>query len=238
MIEDLARHGYVAASINYRLAKPTVHFPAPFEDTKAALLFLKKGAGEYKIDIARIAATGESAGSHMAMLMAFEDAMNSPTDGRDPAALTSTKLRAIVNYYGPVDLTRWDVAPMSDFMWQQHYNEPMATTLMRFFGSENAADPKLKTVSPINYICKGCPPVLTFHGTIDPVVSFKQAELLHAALRKAGVPEKLVPIKDGLHGGWTEDARRSAEAQSIAFLDQYLKGNPAAKEVHAASGVK
>ena len=188
LIEDLARHDYVGASINYRLA-PKVHFPAPFDDTKAALLFLKKNAAEYKIDVTRIGGAGESAGSHMAMLMAFEDAKN----GVDPLGLTGHRLKAIVNYYGPVDLTRWDVSPVIDFMWQQHFGEPMAITLMKFFGSQKLDDPRLRELSPINYICKECPPVLTFHGTLDPVVSFHQAEDLHAALKKAGVAGEAGP---------------------------------------------
>jgi len=72
LIEDLAHHGYVAASINYRFA-PKYKFPAQLDDSKAALFFLKKCATQYKIDVNRVGATGESSGSHLAMLMGFMD---------------------------------------------------------------------------------------------------------------------------------------------------------------------
>ena len=233
MIENLARHDYVAASINYRLA-PKVTFPAPLDDTKAALHFLKTRAGRYKIDTTKVGGTGESAGAHMAMLMAFEEAQNE--SHKNPAKPADTELQAIVNYYGPVDLVHWSVTPMVDFLWRNHFHEGMETTMLRFLGSSQKDSPIVQAASPINYICKNCPPVLTFHGTLDPVVSFQQAELLHAALRKAGVPEKLVPIPNGLHGGWSKEVKRKAEEQAVAFFDQYLKGKPDPTiEAHAAA---
>src|SRR5258706_11771480 len=72
LIEDLARHDYVAASINYRFA-PTYKFPAQLDDTKAALLFLKQRSRQYKIDPSKVGGSGESSGSHLLMLMAFEN---------------------------------------------------------------------------------------------------------------------------------------------------------------------
>ena len=235
MIENLARHDYVAASINYRLA-PKVSFPAPLDDTKAALLFLKQRAGQYKIDATKVGGTGESAGAHMAMLMAFEEAQSESR--KNPTALAATELQAIVNYYGPVDLVHWNVTPMVDFLWRNHFHEGMETTMLRFLGSPQKDSPIVRAASPINYICKNCPPVLTFHGTLDPVVSFQQAESLHAALRKAGVPEQLVPIANGLHGGWSKEVKRKADEQAVAFFDKYLKGKTATElETHAATNV-
>src|SRR5258708_268179 len=110
LIDNFARHDYVAASINYRFA-PRYKFPAQLDDTKAALQFLKRHAREYKIDVNKVGATGESAGSHLAMLMGFEAAEQA---GGNPSPL---RLDAIVNYYRPSDLTRWDVAPPVSFMW-------------------------------------------------------------------------------------------------------------------------
>ena len=220
MIERLAGHDFVAASINYRLA-PKVHFPAPLDDTKAALYFLKKRAVEFKIDPTRVGGTGESAGAHMAMLLAFEESKKNDSDA---GSLTAMRFNAIVNYYGPCDLTCWDVSPMVDFMWQQRFHEPMGTTMLKFLGSETKDGPEVKAASPINYICSGCPPVLTFHGTLDPVVPFSQAQMLHAALKKAGVIEKLVPIPNGLHGGWIPEAREKADKEAVAFFEQYLRG--------------
>ena len=45
----LAQHGYVAATISYRLA-PGAHFPAQIHDAKAAVRFLRANAGRFSLD--------------------------------------------------------------------------------------------------------------------------------------------------------------------------------------------
>ena len=42
--------------------------------------------------------------------------------------------------------------------------------------------------------------MLTLHGEADPVVPYTQAKRLHEALDRAGVPNRLVPIRGGGHG--------------------------------------
>ena len=46
----LAEHGYVAATADYRLA-PRNQFPAPVEDVKAAVRFLRANAAKYNIEL-------------------------------------------------------------------------------------------------------------------------------------------------------------------------------------------
>ena len=65
----LARAGYVAASINYRML-PMYPFPYCIHDCKAAVRWLRLHADEYGIDPERIAAFGNSAGGHLAGLLA------------------------------------------------------------------------------------------------------------------------------------------------------------------------
>jgi acetyl esterase/lipase len=220
MIEDLARHGYVAASINYRFA-PRYKYPAQLDDTKAALLFLKQHARQFKIDVNKVGATGESSGAHLAMMMAFQAA-----EQKNVPPVKSTRLAAIVNYYGPVDLTNWSVAPLVQFMWQRQFHERLEDSMLNFLGSNEKDGDPVKAASPINYVTKHAPPILTFHGTLDPMVPFHQAELLRDALKKNDVPEQLVPIENGLHGGWAPAAKRTADDEAIAWFDKYLKGSP------------
>ncbi len=58
---NLAGRGFVAATINYRLA-PAHLFPAQIEDAKCAVRFLRAHAADYGIDPERIGAVGFSAG--------------------------------------------------------------------------------------------------------------------------------------------------------------------------------
>ena len=224
MVENLARHNYVAATLNYRLA-PKVKYPAPYEDIKTGLTFLKLHADKYHIDVEHVGGTGESAGSNMAILLAFKEAAAELTDkGVHKNALQSMKMQAIVNYYSPIDLTCCEASPMVDFLWMNHFKQTMRQSLLTFADSKDLADPNIRAMSPINFVNEKCPPILTFHGTKDPVVPFMQAELLHQALKKVGVPQKLVSVEEGAHGGWPEESKKNADQQAIEFFDHYLKG--------------
>jgi acetyl esterase/lipase len=80
-----ASMGFVVFNINYRLSR---HAPAPaaVEDVKSALQFMHKQADEWKMDPARIVATGGSAGSHLALMTGLCDAYGT---GESVAAVLS-----------------------------------------------------------------------------------------------------------------------------------------------------
>jgi len=64
----LADAGYVAISINYRLA-PKHKFPAQIDDCRQALLWTRKNAQRFGIDPDRLGAWGYSAGGHLVALL-------------------------------------------------------------------------------------------------------------------------------------------------------------------------
>ena len=70
-------------------------------------------------------------------------------------------------------------------------------------------DEVARRVSPMTYARRGLPPVITIHGDKDTLVPHAQARRLHAALDKAGVPNKLVTIPGGGHGGFAAGTLRS-----------------------------
>src|SRR5262245_8189257 len=61
MTELLARRGYVAATVSYRLV-PTARFPAQIEDCKAAVRWLRANAEKYHINPDRMRSIGPSGG--------------------------------------------------------------------------------------------------------------------------------------------------------------------------------
>ena len=67
-IVDFAALGFVAVTINYRLAGEAP-FPAALEDCKCAVRWLRAHAKEYQLDPHKIGAFGNSAGGHLAMLL-------------------------------------------------------------------------------------------------------------------------------------------------------------------------
>ena len=69
---ELARRGYLIASIDYRLAQ-TSPFPAQLQDSKCAVRFLRTHAKQFGIEPDRIAVWGESCGGQLAALMAVKE---------------------------------------------------------------------------------------------------------------------------------------------------------------------
>ena len=57
-----------------------------------------------------------------------------------------------------------------------------------------------KRVSPMTYVRKGLPPILTIHGDADQTVPYEHGVKLTKALRDAGDDAELVSVPQGKHG--------------------------------------
>jgi dipeptidyl aminopeptidase/acylaminoacyl peptidase len=57
----------------------------------------------------------------------------------------------------------------------------------------------------MTYVRKGLPPIFTVHGDKDQLVPYNHAVKMHEALTKAGVPNQLMTIPGGKHGGFSKD---------------------------------
>lgn len=64
----MAKRGYAAATISYRLSEEAL-YPAAIHDAKAAVRWLRLNAEKYKIDADKIAVAGGSAGGQIASLV-------------------------------------------------------------------------------------------------------------------------------------------------------------------------
>jgi dipeptidyl aminopeptidase/acylaminoacyl peptidase len=76
-------------------------------------------------------------------------------------------------------------------------------------------------VSPLTYIRRDVPPVLTIHGDADPTVPYTHATRLHAALQQAGATSELVTIPQGGHGGFPAAQQVRAVEAMRAFLAKH-----------------
>ena len=214
-LAEFARKGYVAASPQYRFCPKDV-FPAQVHDVKAAVRWLKANAKDYKANPDKVGAVGFSAGGHLSMLLGF----TGPADGLEgdaPEGSPDTKIRAVVNYFGPTDLAASDL--------------PEATRpLVRdFLGGKPADKPKeASQASPLTFVSKGDAAVLTFQGTRDPLVPMTQAIKLAEKMGEEGVPGR-VEILVGAGHGWGGDDLKHTVDQTIEFFDQYLKPAPAGR---------
>jgi len=170
----LAARGVAAAAIDYRLSGQA-QYPAALEDCLEAVRWLRANAGQYRIDPARIAAAGSSAGGHLAALLGVT--------ARGP-----DKLRAVVALNPVLDLTAMD---------------PRSASIQRFLGAPCAdAQAVCEQASPYWQATAQAPPFLIAHGTADQIVPYAQAEAMAAKLTSLGVPVRLFTAEEGPHTFW------------------------------------
>lgn len=188
---QLARLGYVAFSIEYRLVTETAdHWPAQLDDCQRAVRWVRARAAEYRIDPRRVGALGGSAGGHLVACLGTRETR----DNSDPAlASYSSRPTCIVDLAGPTDLTE-DLAPkVKEGAW---CNEMIRILL----GATPAAQPaQARSASPLFDADAHSAPALILAGKTDPIVPLDHAERFAAALQKAGIEAKLV-THDGGHG--------------------------------------
>ncbi len=187
-----AKKGYITATIQYRLTD-IAKYPAQLDDVESAILWLQENADKYHIDKNKIALVGGSAGGHLAMMAAYSK--------------PSLNIKGIVNLYGPSDLTT------------KYASETKSVEFL--IGQSFQQAPELyKKASPINYISKNIPPTLTFQGTLDELVPYKQSDNLDKKLKEAGAISHYHKLK-----GWPHTMDMSIKVNKYCryYMDEFFK---------------
>jgi acetyl esterase/lipase len=195
--------GFAVVNVSYRLARVAAA-PAAVEDCLCALKWIAQNAKEYDFDPTRIAVTGYSAGGHLALTTGMVPAA-AGLDRQCPG-IALPKVAAIVNWYGITD-----VGDLLDGMNQRFY-------AVTWLGSDERRDAIARRVSPLTYVRKDVPPVLTIHGDADPTVPYTHGSRLHAALQSAGAASELVTIPNGVHGNFPRAEQLRALQAARAFF--------------------
>lgn len=208
----LASHGYVAFSVNYRLA-PVAHYPAQVDDAQRAVRWIRAHAADYNLDPDRIGAMGDSAGGYLVAMLGTRDTRDN--SDKDLAGYSS-RVQCVVDLYGPTDFTVPKTSP--------GVSEQGLQFLKAFFGKTVEEAPDLyREGSPIIYVSKQSAPFLIFHGTADPLVPVDQSERFYKALKAAGVDTALILLYDQPHGFQGPLAPSLVGAMAGDFLGRYLK---------------
>jgi len=221
---SMVPHGYIAASINYRLSNQAV-YPAQIQDCKGAIRFLRAHAKEYHIDPTRIGVWGASAGGHLVALLGTS--VDSPElEGKVGGNLDqSSRVQAVCDWFGPTDLTQFaDEAVAAGII----KTTPGPSLIMSLFGGSLKDKRDLvQSANPIWFVnkknAKSIPPFLIMHGDKDKMVPVAQSKLLDDALVAAGASAELQIIPGAGHGnGFTTP---KITKMVTDFFDKQLKPN-------------
>jgi acetyl esterase/lipase len=204
-----AKEGIATVSISYRLA-PASRFPAPLDDVRHGLRWVRAHAAELAIDPERIALLGVSAGAHLAVLahLARDETALAP-ELPGPLREVDESVRCVIAHYGPYDLGRRR-SDMVDALLGERGRDAEWTRL----------------ASPLTHAARATAPILLIHGTADQIVSWRESERMHAALQEAGKPTELVLLDGAPHAfqvDWRGRANQRANAAMDTFLDRHLR---------------
>jgi acetyl esterase/lipase/Tol biopolymer transport system component len=247
VLASLAAKGYVVASVNYRLSSEAKS-PAAAIDIKTAIRWLRSKAADYRIDPARAATWGGSAGGQLAGLVAVTcgvhafdpnlltpvgavDGEGRPISGSLPAdvARQSDCVQAAVAWYGVFDFATLSKQAGA----KEGQPTPATRAAYSYLGcGPIRCQPGLREgASSTTYVDAKDPPMLLVHGTADEVVPYQQSEEMAARLKEAGVRADLILIKGVGHSfiGSTNEQTREASLKALYatfdFFDKTIGAN-------------
>jgi len=202
LFEPLSQAGFTWFTINYRLA-PQHRWPACAEDVETAIRWVKAHASEFKVDVARIALIGESAGGHLVSYVGT-------------CATDETRVAAVIPFYAPHDLEL-----------QVRHRNALGESMTALLGLNELNDEawkRLREASPSSYAHAGMPPFLLVHGDHDPTVPYEQSVRFQLQLKALGNQCDLITIPGGVHGmgGW-DKLNSDYRNQLVAWLRTNLK---------------
>jgi len=218
-LADIARMGFFVACIDYRLLDEAP-FPAQIQDCKCAIRCLRAHADEWHIDPDHIGVWGESAGGHLAALLAVSEGVEA-FEGEGGWAGYSSAVQCAVPWYAPCDLA-------------ERAREGRGARLAALVGlapDDPALPEKLAWASPITYADGKLPPILMMHGDCDAIVPYDQSLSFVKKARAAGNDVRLVTLLGRGHGfikGGQEYYNLIAD-----FFGQHLQG---ARRSHVGGG--
>ncbi len=167
------RAGAVVVAVDYRLS-PEARFPAAVEDCYAAVCWVAENAGKLRIDPARLAVCGDSAGGNLATVMCLK----SRDAGGPPLALQ-------VLVYPVTNLASFDTASYAEFA-EGYY---LTRAEMEWFRGHYLAQPsdaRNPHASPLLAPeLGGLPPALVITAECDPLRD--EGESYARRLTEAGV---------------------------------------------------
>lgn len=174
--EHMAKLGYVGACIEYRFSQEAI-WPAAIEDVEAALAWLKSHAGELKVDPARIAAAGGSAGGQLVAVLGVRGAV-----------------KAVAAFNPAVDLIELAGTAKTDNSVWQYLGGKYADKTDAYRGA-----------SPALHVSAKSAPFLFVHGNADTTVPYSQSVKMRDRLIAAGVRAELFTGENVGHGFFNRD---------------------------------
>ena len=180
---DLAHAGHLCAALTAngvatwnleyrRIGNPDGGWPGTLDDVRTGAARLEKIAAERSLDLKRVVATGHSAGGHLVLWLAKQNAI---------------ALRGLVALAPVADLRR---------AWELKLSNTVVGDLLG--GSPQDFPDRYRSTSPIELVPLGVAQRV-LHGANDDIVPLEISRGYVAAAKKSGDDSKLIEVADAGH---------------------------------------
>lgn len=204
--------GYALACVNYRLA-PDVVWPAPLEDVRCAIRFLRAHAQDYRLKTDKIAAWGNSAGAHINNMIAALGGRPIMKGKEMGYPEVDDSIQCLVSLYGPSDMYQIDLcnrlpeSAIADATGGTETapgrGEGMVFPHNLIMGFKNSRNPAAASFGgPINFVTADFPPAFLMHGIKDPIVPYTQSVSFMNKINETCHEERCTTklFEDAVHG--------------------------------------
>ena len=186
--------GSMAFITRYRYILRGTRYPDALDDLQQALACVRNRAEEWGIDPSRVGAMGFSAGGHLVMSAA--------------ELLPAAERPAFV---API----YPVVTMTDECVHKRSRRAL-------LGDSRKRNRQLRdSLSLEKHVPADCPPVFLVNCKDDPIVKYRNSELLDSALTAQGVPHLYIQYATGGHGFGANDAKGTPECRQ--WKGEFLK---------------
>jgi len=216
MAQQIASHGYVAVPVEYRLS-PEAPYPAAVHDLKTAIRWIRANADLYKIDTARIAISGCSAGGQLAMLVGMTN-FQTEYEVLNEYVEFESNVHAVVNIDGISDFStdEWEATKES------LAKKKIPASIKWLGGTYDDKREVWLSASPVYHITKDSAPVCfinssipRFHGGRDEAIKILSGYNIYTEVHT---------IDDTPHPFWLFHTWFDvAVNHTVSFLDKMLK---------------
>lgn len=252
MMQAANQHGYVAATVSYRLSsldtlddndsenddyQVGAKGQAALNDVRCAIRFLRANASTYNVDTTHIGAAGEDVGGTMAVMLATANVLNGANGTNltgafqysNPYSSPSSRANAAVAWYAPMDLTSAHDDSSYPILSQAVDN------LIAFLGASpgdfNATTHTLtgskvglaEDLSPVNYVDSTDSSFKVYHATGDRMVPYGQATTMLDLYTAASLTKMTLSTVNADEHEFTDEEAVTYLADSFTYLDSKLK---------------
>ena len=215
----LATRGFAAACISYR-GTPDDRFLATVYDCKAAVRYVRANADKFNLDPNRIGVFGQSAGGHLAGMLAVSGGVTE-LEGDGGNVGVSSRVQAAVSSSGVFDF----ISRLRDGGQQTTNIETKKRTNGEWIGESFSVDSELwKRAAPITYLSEDDAPLLLLASKTDKVVPYAQSVQMHEAMQAKGLASELSVFQTGGHGvAAATEINKEVWSVTLAFLRKHLQ---------------